>query len=105
MTHLRCPAVALALALCGCDSSPRLDTSTDETLMSSIAKMNDGLTAAEREELTKSIATLVAPRLAERTKQSRFEPDSARGSQAELLRPYDGWTARQIIARAKEQAK
>jgi hypothetical protein len=73
--------------------------------MASIAKMNDGLNEAERQELTKSIAILVVPRIAERSKQSGFEPDSARISQAELLRPYDGLTARQIIARAKEQAK
>jgi hypothetical protein len=105
MSHLRSLVIALALVLCGCDSSPRLDTSTDEAMMASIAKMNDGLSGAEREELSRSIATLVAPRLAEKSKQSGFGPDSARVSQAELLRPYDGWTARQIIAGAKEQAK
>jgi hypothetical protein len=105
MSHLRSLVITLALALCGCDSSPRLDTSTDEAMMASIAKMNDGLSEAERQELTKAIATLVAPRLAERAKQSGFDPDSARLSQAELLQPYKGWTAHQIIARAKEQEK
>jgi len=105
MNHLRSLVIALTLALCGCDASPRLDTSTDEAMLASIAKMNDGLTGAEREELAKSIAALVAPRLAERSKQSGINPDAERVSQAELLRPYDGWSASQIIARAKEQAK
>jgi hypothetical protein len=97
--------IALSVALVGYDSSPRLDTSTDEATLASIAKMNDGLTEGERQELTKSIASLVAPPLAERSKQSGLDPDAARLSQAELLQPYNGWSASQIIARAKEQAK
>jgi hypothetical protein len=105
MTRFLSLVIALALTCCGCDSSPRLDTSTDEKMTTSIAKMKDGLSAAESEELLRAIATLTAPRLAELQKQSRFEPDGKQTSEAELLRPFDGLTARQLIARAKEQAR
>jgi hypothetical protein len=105
MTRLSWLAFAVALALGGCDSSPRLDTSSDEAMTQSLEKMKAGLNETERQDLTKAIARLVLPRLEEKKKLSAFEPDSAQVSQAELLQPYSGLTARQLIARAKEGSK
>jgi hypothetical protein len=97
--------LAFTTTLSGCDSSPRLDTTSDETMTASLEKMSAPLQPPQRAELTRSIAVLVAPRLAEASKPSPYDPDSPQRSQAELLRPYDGLTAEQIIAKAREQAK
>ena len=74
-------------------------------MTASVEKMGSQLTEAKRQELTRSIAVLVAPRLAESSKPSAFGADPPATSQAELLRPFEGMTAGQIIAKAKEQAK
>jgi len=97
--------VGVALTLTGCDSSPRLETSSDEAMAASIEKMSAPLSLDKRQELTRSIAILVAPRLAEASRPAAFAEGAPTTSQAELLRPFDGMTAEQLIARAKEQAK
>ena len=106
MTRLTLSLVfGMALTLTGCDSSPRLETSSDEAMAASIAKMSAALPPDERQELTRSIAVLVAPRLAEASRPAPLGTDAPQTSQAELLRPFDGMTARELIARAKEPAK
>jgi hypothetical protein len=97
--------VGVTLTLTGCDSSPRLETSSDEAMSASLEKMNAALPPDKRQELTRSIAVLVAPRLAEASKPGAFGAEAPTTTQAELLRPFDGMTAGQLIAKAKEQAK
>jgi hypothetical protein len=97
--------LAVGLSITGCSSEPGLDTSSDEAMAASMEKMQAGLSASRREELVRSIAVLVAPRLAEKAQPDRFDNNPAPASQAELLRPYQGMTADQLIAKAKEQAK
>ena len=91
--------------LIGCDSSPRLDTSSDEAMAASIEKMNAPLPPDKRQELTRSIAVLVAPRLAEASRPAAFGAEAPADVPGRLMRPLDGMTAEQIIAKAKEQAK
>jgi hypothetical protein len=106
MTRLTCCLVAgVTLTVIGCDNSPRLETSTDEAMTASIERMKAPLPEARRQELTRAIAVLVAPRMAEASKPAAFGAEPSPTSQAELLRPFDGMTADQIIAKAKEPAK
>ncbi len=106
MTRLYLSLVfGVTLLLIGCDSSPGLDTSSDEAMAASLEKMSAALPPERRPELTRSIAVLAAPKLAEASRPAAFGAEAPLQSQADLMRSYSGMTAEQIIAKAKEQAK
>jgi hypothetical protein len=95
-------ALALTLTLGGCSSAPRLDTSSEEAIDASLARMNAELPSDEkRQELAQSIAVLTMSRTIQTGITTALKPDSPTISRTEVYQPLAGKTADQIIAEAK----
>jgi hypothetical protein len=78
--------VALAFCLSGCSSSPRLDTTSDQTVDASLKQMQDQLIGTK----DKRSLALALSALAKKDKTSR----------AEAYKDLNGLTAQEIIDRA-----
>jgi hypothetical protein len=92
---------ALTLVLCGCNSAPRLDASSDTAIDASLEKMNADLPENKRQELAKSIAILTMPRMNQTGITTALTADAPAISKTELYQPLNGKTAEQIMDEAR----
>jgi hypothetical protein len=94
---------ALNLVLCGCNSAPRLDTSSEAAIDASLEKMNAELTDEKRQELERSIAILTLPRVNQNQTSitSALTADAPPISRTDVYQPLNGKTAEEIIQQAR----
>jgi hypothetical protein len=85
-------ALALCLAVVGCSAVPTLDATNMKTVSASTAQMTKDLPAGEREQFKRALV-LKTFRAAMKKK----------GDPATELKDWHGLTARQIIAKSKQQ--
>jgi hypothetical protein len=84
-------------------SSPRMDTSSKESLGESMQQMAVNMTDEQKKQLTADFMTLTMPELMKTAFQSAFSKESPRApDETEMLKPLHGLTADEIHARAEE---
>jgi hypothetical protein len=90
---IACLLVLLAM-VAGCGGEPRFDATDEATAKASVDRMTAGMTAAQKDEFTKSMTTvMVAPAL-----KGGVPKDQSPNS---LRKPLHGMTAAEITAKAE----
>ena len=80
---------------------PVFDASTEQTSKQSIATMQEGLDAADREELGDAVKLVCGPAILGATYRATFEHGAHRPTAVDVFKPLHGMTRAMIIARAE----
>jgi len=93
--------------IAGCGGSPRLDTTSKESLEASMKTMEAGMTDAQKREFAGDRTTAVGPSAMQAAMKNNFNKDNDKSasSPTDIYKSLNGMTVEEIHAKAEENRK